>query len=192
MQRAGHTRIYLRELGSPHGLFVLKRLLRFFRSSEKFTPNVLYPDVNIEERGLSGLWQTGYSYCTEICKRSLAAMIEIGIAYNPCVISILQLRLRRNVFISPRDVNTPRGTLGATKMATFIDPNGKRSSTATAYLSEDVVARKNLTVAIKTMVCAIYLFIFRISTSETETDSVCRQHAFCFLRMPYPAPWVLK
>jgi choline dehydrogenase len=55
-------------------------------------------------------------------------------------------------FAINRDVNTSRGTLGVTKIVTFIDRNGRRSSTATAYLSPDVVARKNLIIAIKTLV----------------------------------------
>jgi choline dehydrogenase len=109
-----------------------KDLYPFFHSAEKFTPDPLYPDIKIEERGVNGLWHTGISYCSKVCKQSLTALKEVGIPYNP-------------------DVNTPRGCLGATKFVTFIDPNGRRSSSATAYLSKDVVARKNLTIAIKTL-----------------------------------------
>jgi hypothetical protein len=50
---------------------------RFFRSSEKFTPNPLYPGLKPGEHGDSGPWQTGYTYCAETSKQSIVAMGEV-------------------------------------------------------------------------------------------------------------------
>ncbi|KAF7791371.1 hypothetical protein EIP86_002385 [Pleurotus ostreatoroseus] len=45
------------------------------------------------------------------------------------------------------DVNTPKGTAGVVNFISTIDPSGRRSSTAAAYLTKDVLARPNLTIA---------------------------------------------
>lgn len=101
----------------------------FMRKSEKFTPNPNRPAIAAEHRGDAGLWQTGYSWLTEIGEKGfLGACEDVGIPYNP-------------------DINTPQGTLGATRFQTFIDSRGQRSSAATAYLPANVLKRKNLTVA---------------------------------------------
>jgi choline dehydrogenase len=54
-----------------------------------------------------------------------------------------------------RDLNTPRESLGVTKFVTFVDQKGQRSSPATAFLSKDVLKRKNLTVVINTLTTRI-------------------------------------
>ena len=43
-----------------------KNMQPYFRKSEKFTPNPKRPPINSEHRGDTGLWQTGYSWLTEI------------------------------------------------------------------------------------------------------------------------------
>jgi choline dehydrogenase len=106
-----------------------KDLAPFLRKSEKFTPNPNRPAIASEHRGDSGVWQTGYSWLTEIGEKGfLGSCEDVGIPYNP-------------------DINTPEGTLGATRFQTFIDSRGQRSSAATAYLPANVLKRKNLTVA---------------------------------------------
>jgi choline dehydrogenase len=96
---------------------------------ERFTPNTAPPTIDIQHRGSSGLWQTGYSWLSEIVEKGvLPACHEAGIPANA-------------------DVNTPDGSLGATRSQTFIDLNGQRSSLATAYLSFSVLQRPNLYVA---------------------------------------------
>ena len=103
-----------------------KNMQPYFRKSEKFTPNPNRPPINAEHRGDTGLWQTGYSYLSEIGEKGfLGACEEVGIEYN-------------------EDINTPKGTLGATRFQTFIDSKGQRSSAATAYLPQHVLNRANL------------------------------------------------
>ncbi|KZT30177.1 GMC oxidoreductase [Neolentinus lepideus HHB14362 ss-1] len=103
----------------------------YFMKAEKFTPNFLFPETKLEERGDKGLLKTSYSHLSSICKGFIGAAQQVGLKYNP-------------------DINTPRGSLGVTKFMTSIDSKGKRSSTATAYLAKNVLARKNLTVLIDT------------------------------------------
>ncbi|KIM91603.1 GMC oxidoreductase [Piloderma croceum F 1598] len=105
---------------------------RFFRSSEKFTPHALYPGLKPEDHGDSG-----------------------PPGRHPT--HIVVIFLSRAWLLSMSDVNTSRGTLGATKIVTFIDAKGRRSSGATAYLNVNLVARKNLTVAIKTLTTRVLL-----------------------------------
>ena len=62
---------------APVATTLTQRPPRFFRSSEKFTPHPLYPDLKPEDHGDSGPWQTSYSYCSDICKQSLVALDEV-------------------------------------------------------------------------------------------------------------------
>ncbi|UZJ53577.1 hypothetical protein CBS101457_002897 [Exobasidium rhododendri] len=109
----------------------------YIRRSEKFTPNKKRPTIDLTHRGDSGLWQTGYSYLSEIGEKGfLGACEEVGIP---------------NI----ADVNTPAGILGSTRFQTFIDGKGQRSSAATAYLTQDVINRKNLDIAVNIYVTRI-------------------------------------
>ncbi|KAH7911487.1 GMC oxidoreductase [Hygrophoropsis aurantiaca] len=109
-----------------------KALAPYFRKSEKFTPNSAYPEVRLEDRGISGVWQTSLGYSHSICERWIDAAVEVGVPRNP-------------------DINTARGSIGVSKFFTFVDQKGQRSSTATAFLSKDVLNRSNLTVITGTM-----------------------------------------
>lgn len=101
----------------------------YFRRMERFTPNQARPAIDLQHRGTSGQWHTGYSYLSKIVEEGfLPACQDAGI--------------RANV-----DVNTPNGTLGVTRFQTFIDAKGQRSSFATAFLSPEVMQRPNLYVA---------------------------------------------
>lgn len=74
----------------------------FFREMETFTPNPARLAINLQHRGNSGPWQTGYSWLSEISEEGfLPASEEAGISNNP-------------------DVNTPAGSLGATRFQTCI------------------------------------------------------------------------
>ncbi|TDL17531.1 GMC oxidoreductase, partial [Rickenella mellea] len=115
-----------------------KSLYPFFRKSENFTPDARYPDVNPNERGTGGPWQTSYSHCTPVSAKFVEASQEVGVHHNA-------------------DVNTSRGCLGVTHFPTFIDQNGRRSSTATAFLTDQVAARPNLTIALETMTTRVLL-----------------------------------
>ncbi|GFF90984.1 hypothetical protein IFM61606_08114 [Aspergillus udagawae] len=103
-------------------------LLPYLRRMERFTPNPSRP-IDIQRRGSSGEWHTGYSWLSDIVNEGfLPGCQEIGIPYQP-------------------DINYLDSSLGLTRLQTFIDPKGKRSSLATAYLSPSVMQRPNLYVA---------------------------------------------
>ncbi|SPO23398.1 related to gmc type oxidoreductase [Ustilago trichophora] len=112
-----------------------QELLPFLKRSEKYTPHASQPDVKGEERGNSGLWQTGHSsFKSEVTSKGFVnACVEVGIPFNP-------------------DLNTHRGSEGVTQFTTFIDSAGRRSSAATAYLPPEVQRRPNLTIGINVMV----------------------------------------
>ncbi|KAL8243960.1 hypothetical protein R6Q59_010218 [Mikania micrantha] len=126
-------------------------ILPYMRKSEKFTPNPNRPAIKTEERGSSGLWQTGYSWLTEIGEHGfLGACQEVGIPYNP-------------------DINTPNGTLGCTRCQSFIDAQGQRSSAATAYLPQSVLNRSNLDVAVKARVTRV---LFDTSSDPNGPEAI--------------------
>jgi choline dehydrogenase len=112
-------------------------LAPYLRKMEKFTPNPARPPVDARHRGNSGQWQTGYAHLSEVVEKGfLPACNEAGIPSNP-------------------DINTPDGSLGATRFQTFIDPKGQRSSLATAYLTPEVLQRPNLYVACNALVTRV-------------------------------------
>ncbi|EIN07763.1 alcohol oxidase [Punctularia strigosozonata HHB-11173 SS5] len=102
----------------------------YFRKFEKFTPSKVFPDVDVQARGSVGPIEVGYfGHYSEVARRFVDACEAIGIPKNP-------------------DVNTDKGTLGATKVVTYTDSRGRRVTTESAYLTPQVLARPNLTVAI--------------------------------------------
>ena len=101
----------------------------YLRAMERFTPNAARPAIDAKHRGGKGHWETGYSWLSEMGDKGfLPACEDAGIP-------------------ATADINTPEGTLGATRLQTFIDPKGQRSSFATAYLTPEVRKRPNLTIA---------------------------------------------
>lgn len=109
----------------------------YLRRMEKFTPNSAVPPIDSGHRGVSGDWQTGYSWLSEIGDKGFfPACQEVGIPASA-------------------DVNVPDASLGVTRFQTFIDPNGERSSMATAYLSPEVLQRPNLHVACHSLVTRV-------------------------------------
>ncbi|QRV83541.1 GMC oxidoreductase [Ceratobasidium sp. AG-Ba] len=100
----------------------------WLRKFEKFYP---HPDFPLDEsrRGTDGPIQTGFSGNYSNVSRSFVASCQaIGIPHNP-------------------DFNTSSGTLGVSKMMTYITPTFTRCSAEAAYLTPAVLARPNLTVA---------------------------------------------
>jgi len=101
----------------------------YFNKFEKYVPSKQHPDVDISVRGTSGPVQVGYfGHYAAICSAFNDACVKAGIPYSP-------------------DVNTPLGTLGVTKIMTYIDSKGQRVSTESSYLTAEVLKRPNLTVA---------------------------------------------
>ncbi|KAM5537230.1 hypothetical protein V8D89_009163 [Ganoderma adspersum] len=98
---------------------------------EAYQPHPEYPDVDATKRGSSGPMQTGlFNYTSEGTRRFIKACVNAGIRYMP-------------------DLNTPAGTMGASKVMTFITPSGRRVTTEYAYLTPAVLARPNLKVIIR-------------------------------------------
>ena len=111
------------EWASEHGCdgWSYDSLAPYLRRMEKFTPNSARPTIDVEHRGSSGYWQTGYSWLSEIVDKGFVpACEEAGIPGNA-------------------NVNSRAGSLGVTRFQSFIDPKGQRSSLATAYLSPSVL-----------------------------------------------------
>ncbi|CAL1716995.1 unnamed protein product [Somion occarium] len=114
-----------------------KEFLPYFGKFEKFTPSKDYPGVDASQRGSSGPVDIGYfGHLSHSPGAFIKACINAGIPHNP-------------------DVNTAQGTLGVTKLMTYIDSKGQRVTTETAYLTPTVLARPNLTVATKAYVTRV-------------------------------------
>ncbi|KAH9847494.1 GMC oxidoreductase [Lenzites betulinus] len=99
-------------------------LLKF----EHFHPSPDYPEVDASLRGKSGPVKVGlFGHASAYAPKFIKACENVGI---PAV----------------ADVNTPRGTMGVTKVVTYIDSRGKRVTAELAYLTSDVLRRPNLKV----------------------------------------------
>ncbi|KAJ6512917.1 GMC oxidoreductase-domain-containing protein [Mycena sanguinolenta] len=114
-----------------------KNLRRYFTKFEKYTRDAAYPAVNASERGSAGPVRVGYfNTVSEHSKAFLRACEQVGI---PLV----------------GDFNGPDGTMGASRVLTYVDSKGQRVSSETAYLTKDVLARPNLKVAIHAQVTRV-------------------------------------
>ncbi|KAJ7171686.1 alcohol oxidase [Mycena crocata] len=103
---------------------ICKYLLRF----EKFSPSSAHPGVISSLRGASGPIETGFfGYFSTIASTFIDACSNAGIP-------------------STDDFNTFKGTMGVGKFMTYINSRGIRVSTQSAYLSPEVLQRKNLCV----------------------------------------------
>ncbi|KAF7336849.1 L-sorbose 1-dehydrogenase [Mycena venus] len=114
-----------------------KNLRRYFTKFEKYTPDAAYPAVNTSEHGTTGPIRVGYfNTVSEHSKAFLKACGQVGIP----VVS---------------DFNGSKGTMGASRIMTYVDSKGQRVSSETAYLTKDVLARPNLKVAIHAQVTRV-------------------------------------
>ncbi|KAJ7679071.1 hypothetical protein DFH06DRAFT_504858 [Mycena polygramma] len=114
-----------------------KNIRRYFNKFEKYTPDAKYPAVDASERGSSGPVRVGYfNRVSEHSKAFLEASVQVGI---PLV----------------ADFNGPKGTMGASRVVTYVDNKGQRVSSESAYLTPDVLARPNLQVAIHAQVTRV-------------------------------------
>ncbi|KAF8133092.1 hypothetical protein K438DRAFT_1923000 [Mycena galopus ATCC 62051] len=128
-----------------------KNLRRYFTKFEKYTHNEAYPGVNTSERGSSGPIRVGYfNTVSEHSKAFLKACAQVGI---PLV----------------ADFNGLNGTMGASRIMTYVDSKAERVSSETAYLTKNVLARPNLKVAIHAQVTRI---IFDQVDGETRAVGV--------------------
>jgi len=113
-----------------------KNFHKYFLKFEKFVPHPDFP-LDTSLRGSSGPVEIGYNgNFSPISLQFLEACEQVGIPRVP-------------------DVNTPKGTMGATKTMTYIDSNGRRVTTQSAYLTSDVLKRPNLKVVVNATVTKI-------------------------------------
>ncbi|KAL1690845.1 GMC oxidoreductase [Schizophyllum commune] len=144
-------------------------LERYFLKSEHYVPHSEFPDVDVAQHGTSGPIYTSHGLLAygdlhargdalhahrddlhahqanlyghdddmhadhddlqPILKDTIQSCEALGIPYT-------------------QDMNTRAGTLGVSRVVSAVDPKGNRNSAATGYLSPDVLARPNLTVAV--------------------------------------------
>ncbi|KZT29819.1 GMC oxidoreductase [Neolentinus lepideus HHB14362 ss-1] len=122
---------------------------RYFLKFERYSPHKLFSTVDGSLRGTTGLIETGYfGYFSPWASNFIEGCKEIGIPYRA-------------------DLNTIHGTTGTSKVLTYIDSRGSRVSTESAYLTNDVLKRPNLTVLIHTTTTRIVL-----ETIDRETRAV--------------------
>ncbi|EDR08397.1 uncharacterized protein LACBIDRAFT_296999 [Laccaria bicolor S238N-H82] len=110
---------------------------RYFTKFEKYNPHPDYPLVDATVRGSSGPVNVGYfNTVTNASKAFVKACVGVNIPFTP-------------------DFNGPNGTLGASRIMTYVDKKYRRVSSETAYLTPEVLARKNLTVAVNATVTRV-------------------------------------
>lgn len=102
----------------------------YFRKAENFTPSPTWP-VDLSHHGKGGPWQVAYpNFTSQLLPAFIAGCNSIGIPTVP-------------------DINHGQaGMVGVTRLQTFSDSEGRRSSAATAYLTEDVCRRQNLKISV--------------------------------------------
>ncbi|KAF8581790.1 GMC oxidoreductase [Ramaria rubella] len=129
-----------------------KNFLKYFLKFEKFTSDPRYPYVDPAMRGSGGPVRVGYfSHVSRATPKWLEACVNIGIPWNP-------------------DVNTPAGTMGVTKVLTYINASGRRVTTETAYLTPEVLKRPNLKVAVHSHVTRILFDITGLIKKATGVE----------------------
>ncbi|KAK4500344.1 hypothetical protein PRZ48_008533 [Zasmidium cellare] len=126
-----------------------KSLAKYMSRAEGFHSTDLSAE-DLASHGRTGPWQIGYSHAHSLSKVFLDACQAVGI---PKI----------------TDFNTEKGMIGASKFQSFIDSKGQRSSTAVAYLTEDVARRPNLSISTGQTVTKI---IFDTSSSEPRAVGV--------------------
>ncbi|KAI0789860.1 GMC oxidoreductase [Abortiporus biennis] len=125
----------------------------YFRKFERYNPSKNCPEIASSLHGSSGVIDFGhYSYTSEAGTNFIKACGGLGIPLNP-------------------DVNLAQGTLGATKLMSFVDSKGRRVTTESAYFTEDVLKRPNLTIISKASVSRI-LFDFGETTRASGVEFV--------------------
>ncbi|KAJ8693074.1 hypothetical protein PTI98_010323 [Pleurotus ostreatus] len=133
-----------------------KNFAKYFRKFEHFVANPVFspytsfsspdPSEKEEEIGLTGPVEVGFfNYVSETSKSFVRSCINVGIPYTP-------------------SFNGASGTAGVSRVMTYIDSNGTRVSSESAYLTDEVLSRPNLTVA-------IYAHTTRILFSEPENGN---------------------
>ncbi|KAJ3878979.1 hypothetical protein F5051DRAFT_451902 [Lentinula edodes] len=122
---------------------------RYFRKFEHVVTDPFYPQLDTSLRGLDGPIRVGYfNYKSQCGKDFIKSCQALDVPFCP-------------------DFNNGKGTLGVNRVMTYIDENGRRVSTETAYLTPQVLARANLKVVIGVKVTKILL-----DTASTQPKAV--------------------
>lgn len=101
---------------------------KYFRKFEKYNPDPRFPHVDPLLRGANGPVEIGYNaHIWPGCAGFVRASMNVGIPFSP-------------------DFCTTKGTQGTNKIMTYIDSKSTRVTTESAYLTDDVLSRPNLTV----------------------------------------------
>ncbi|KAH6909177.1 choline dehydrogenase [Coprinopsis sp. MPI-PUGE-AT-0042] len=125
---------------------------KYLKKFERFNPHPDYP-VELTNKGMDGPVDVGYfNTVTEPSKAFIKACVGAGIPFTP-------------------DFNGPSGTLGVSRIMTYVNKEYKRVSSETAYLTKDVLRRKNLTVVINATATRI-LFDTTTLGSRSEPRAV--------------------
>ncbi|KAJ7583617.1 hypothetical protein C8J56DRAFT_213831 [Mycena floridula] len=129
-----------------------KNFSPYFKKFETFVPDAAQPpNIDASVRGSQGPVKTGYF--TSITTASLAfvqACMTLGIPYSS-------------------NWNSDSGCLGVNRMITYVDKNRQRVSSESAYLTDEVLARPNLKVALNASVTKI---VFEKVGTETRAVGV--------------------
>lgn len=124
---------------------------KYFRKFEKYNPDPRFPHVDPLLRGANGPVEIGY--CSHIWPGSagfVQASMNVGIPFSP-------------------DFCTTKGTRGTNKIMTYIDRKSTRVTAESAYLTDDVLARPNLTVVTHARVTKV---LFDTSSSIPRATGV--------------------
>lgn len=112
---------------------------QYIKKFEDFKPDPRYPKINVADRGSGGPVRVGFhTHLSEGSRLFVETCPKVGVPFSP-------------------DFNSVAGTLGVNRIMSYVDPNGARVSTETAYLTNDVLARPNLTVATHAQVTKILI-----------------------------------
>ncbi|KIJ29304.1 GMC oxidoreductase [Sphaerobolus stellatus SS14] len=113
-------------------------LLPYFQNFERYVPSKDHAQVDAAARGSSGPISTGFfGNFHESTRKWIKAFENLGVPYNPDL------------------NNATRGTMGVTKVMTYIDNKGRRVTTESAYLTPEVLKRPNLKVLVLSPVTRI-------------------------------------
>lgn len=123
---------------------------RYFRKFEKYVPDPKYPEVS--GKGTTGPVQVGYfTHVSEVAKNFIKACTNVGIPISA-------------------DFTSSKGTLGVNRIMTYVDNNVQRVSTEAAYLTDDVLSRPNLKVAIQVQVTKVLFDNFGEETRAVAVE----------------------
>ncbi|KAI0354311.1 GMC oxidoreductase [Trametes cingulata] len=106
-------------------------LRKYFCKAERYVPPASHV-VDPVNHGSDGPWIHTHVPTAPICSKIIQAAENLGVPFT-------------------HDFNTPADTIGAGPFVAAVDEKHARSSSATAYLNPEVLARPNLTVAVTVM-----------------------------------------